>query len=138
MRAVSRNLFFILALTTVRFASAQPVVANNNFDFEFPAISPPSYFASGAGSIPGWMRLGADGDGWVARAGFSDSNGANFFAGHGNQFAILGGGQAGPATVSLTTNVTGLTAGQTYTLTFLIANEGEASSQSITVSFPSG
>src|SRR5205823_4679214 len=59
-------------------------------------------------------------------------------AGHGSQFVILGGGQPGQAAAAWTTTLTNLTAGATYTLSFMIANEGQAPSQGITVSFPGG
>src|ERR1700680_3064065 len=157
MRAVSRTFLVFLALIAVRFASAQPVVANGNGDFEQVDISVPgncsdcpTYFSFDGNSIPGWTRSGdtngAAGDGLVAHIGFSDSTGSNTRAGHGSQFAILGGGQAGPGTAYLTTSVTGLTAGTKYTLSFMIAFEGEnpPNTQSITASlsgasfYPSG
>ena len=116
------------------FASAQTVI---NGDFENVSIGPP-FLSTSASDIPGWTRSGSPGDGLLARVGFSDPDGSITVAGHGSQFVILGGGQNSPGTAAWTTTVTNLTPNTTYTLSFLIANEGEAFSQSITASFPAG
>src|SRR5260370_21968747 len=139
MGGVAGNLFFLLVSLAVLFASAKPVLASGNGDFEFPGLTPPNYFFYGP--IPGWTRLGSDGDGWAGRVGYSDSGGSVIRAGHGNQFAMLGGGQPNgvptPGSVSISTNVTGLTPGNMYTLSFMIAFEGEypPNPQSVTATF---
>jgi len=119
------------------FAGVMPGQVVVNGDFEDVNISP-NFFSFDSTQMPGWTRAGSLGDGLLARVGYSDSQGRNTLAGHGSQFAMLGGGFSNPATTTLTTMVTALTPGSTYALSFLIANEGEAGSQSITVSFPSG
>jgi hypothetical protein len=124
----------LLPLILASFAPAQTVV---NGDFEDVNISP-DFFTFDAAKVPGWTRSGDIGDGLIGRVGYSDSQGSVRFAGHGSQFAILGGGFQAPGTASWTTMVTNLIPGTNYVLSFLIANEGELASQSITVSLPTG
>lgn len=123
----------LLGLMATGFAPAQTVV---NGDFEDGVFS--EYFSFDPSKVPGWTRSGTPGDGLVARLGYSDNQGSVTVAGHGSQFAILGGGFDGPGSASWSTMVTSLTPGTTYVLSFMISNEGEAASQSLTVSFPTG
>ena len=125
----------MLLLTSLAGIASGQVVVNG--DFEDVNISP-AFFSFDSIQMPGWTRGGSLGDGIMAHVGFVDSQGRNTIAGHGSQFAMLGGGFDRAATATLTTMVTALTPGATYALSFLISNEGEGSSQSITVSFPSG
>ncbi len=117
--------------------AAVPAQVVVNGDFEEVNISP-QFFTYDTTQLPGWTHGGSQGDGILAHVGYSDSEGKNTLAGHGSQFAMLGGGFANSSTATLNTMVTGLTPGDTYVLSFLISNEGEAASQSISVSFPSG
>jgi uncharacterized protein (TIGR03437 family) len=122
----------LLPLVLARFLAGQVVV---NGDFEDSPITS-GYFTNSP--VPGWTHTGSTGDGIAGRVGYSDDQGSVTVAGHGQQFAMLGGGFNMQATAAMSTVVTGLTPGVAYKLTFLIANEGEAVTQSLTVSFPSG
>jgi uncharacterized protein (TIGR03437 family) len=124
----------LLLLALAKFMPGQLVV---NGDFEDVNISP-KFFTFDSTQVPGWTRSGSQGDGIAGRVGYSDDQGSVTVAGHGSQFGMLGGGFGGPGSASMTTMVTQLTPGSTYQLSFLIANEGEDITQSITVSFPSG
>ncbi|HME10196.1 MAG TPA: DUF642 domain-containing protein, partial [Bryobacteraceae bacterium] len=125
------------ALLILPIAAVMPGQVVVNGDFEDVDISP-NFFTYDTTQLPGWTHGGSQGDGILAHVGYSDSEGKNTSAGHGSQFAMLGGGFNNSSTATLTTTVTQLTPGATYALTFLISNEGEAGSQSISVSFPSG
>lgn len=114
-------------------AVASPTIVNG--DFENPVLTPP-YQSSAA--IPGWTRSGAAGDQNLIAVGFQDSNGSATMAGHGNQFATLGGGSASAGSASLSTQITGLTSGTSYLLGFMIAAQQFQAGGNIAVSFTAG
>lgn len=120
----------------VAAAQAAPIVLNG--DFEAIQIGSP-FFSSNSANIPGWTHTGAAGDALLWNLGYG-----GITAGNGSQFVTIGGGCCGPGaagSAAWTTTVTGLDAGQTYALDFLIAAEGVflgASPQIMTVAFLSG
>ena len=131
------NYILILAISFgVTAAQAAPIVING--DFEAIQIGSP-FFSSNNANIPGWTHTGAAGDALLWNVGYGSVT-----AGNGSQFVTIGGGccdigAAGSA--EWRTTVTGLNAGQTYALDFLIAAEGNflgASPQIMTVAFKSG
>ncbi len=133
----------LLALALILLGTAGQVSANfvTNGSFEAVQIGFP-YVSSNPADIPGWTHSGAVGDGMLWAIGYSDGGGSVTVAGEGKQFVTLGSGYfQPPAFASWQQTMTGLTPGQTYTLTFKMADEGAdtgSPSQSITVDFPSG
>lgn len=95
-----------------------------NGDFEDVQIGSP-FVSSNPTDIPGWTHTGTVGDGLLWAIGYNDGGGSVTVAGHGNQFVTLGGGFGVPGSASWATNtISGLIAGDAYTLGFDIANEG--------------
>jgi hypothetical protein len=126
----------VMALSSA--VSAAPTIQNG--DFENAQINSP-FVSSNPADIPGWIHSGTVGDGLLWAIGYSDSGGSVTVAGHGNQFVTLGGGFHVAGSASWTTNtISGLIPGDTYTLSFDIANEGGdvGGPQSMTVFGSSG
>jgi hypothetical protein len=136
-----RNLFFGLGLIVIVAmmsgnALGAPIITNG--DFEDVQIGSPFHSNIDA-NIPGWTRTGDRGDGLLWAIGFMDGGGHITTAGHGNQFVTLGYGfHTDPASAAWSTTITGLTPGSMYELDFMIATEGETSSQTLGVGFTSG
>jgi hypothetical protein len=126
-----------LALATGA-AHALPAVQNGSF--EQVQIGSP-FFTSDPADIPGWIHSGTVGDGLLWGIGYSDGGGSVTVAGQGNQFVTVGGGFLTSGSASWTSQITGLTAGDTYQLSFMIAFEGgdtPLSQQIMTVGFDDG
>jgi hypothetical protein len=118
-------------------SSAHAVPTITNGSFEDPVIGPPfdSY------TVPtGWTHAGSTGDAFMWRVGFADDGGNITVAGEGSQFVTLGGGFTASGAGSWSTVISGLVAGNSYLLDFMMANEGNncCNPQSITVDFTSG
>ena len=125
------------------YAIAAPVVVNGSF--EDVQIGAP-YISTDPNDIPGWLQSSTDGgfgDALLWGVGYSDGGGRITAAGAGNQFVTLGCGFSN-ATCGMSiweTTITGLSAGSSYVLGFLLANETNPSiviGQSITVDFVDG
>lgn len=128
----------VLIAAFVPCAHAAPSIQNG--DFEDVQIAAP-FFSTDPADIPGWTHAGTVGDALLWGVGYSDGGGSITVAGHGNQFVTLGGGFDVPGSASWTSNtISGLVPGQTYDLTFDIANEGGdvGGPQTITLAFNSG
>lgn len=107
-----------------------------NGDFEEVKIAAP-FNSKNPADVPGWTHTGG-GEGYLWRVGYSDGGGTITKAGSGSQFVTLGGGYGGPGSATWTTRITGLTAGKTYQLSFMLANENQSGALSVTVGFTSG
>ncbi|HLK22476.1 MAG TPA: hypothetical protein VKT81_26200 [Bryobacteraceae bacterium] len=123
---------FAFLLATCAFADT-PFIQNN--DFEMPMIGPP--YVSVA-DVPGWTHTGATGIGNLCRIGYADGVGNVGNAGHGKQFLLLGSGPPIHGDATWSTTITGLTAGTTYSLGFLMASQLPRIATTVTVSFQSG
>lgn len=130
----------LLAGVTLLFLVPQAFAQTvTNGSFEAVQIGAP-FVSSNPADIPGWTKVGITGDGLLWGVGYADSGGSITVAGAGNQFVTMGDGCCGgPSGLSgWETTVTGLTAGDSYTLTFMTAGETTNVAQSLTVSFVSG
>lgn len=107
--------FFLL----IPAALAQTV---QNGSFEAVPLSSP-FFSSNPADIPDWTHGGSPGDALLWAVGYFDANGSITTAGAGNQFVTMGGGFDGPGTADWSTTITGLTSGDAYVLSFMIATE---------------
>ena len=118
-------------------AFADPIIVNGSF--EAVQIGAP-FVSSNPANIPGWTHAGDVGDGLLWAIGYSDGGGSATVAGDGKQFVTLGSGFAQPpAFAAWSQTVSGLTIGDSYTLSFEIAAEGtDSGPQSITVGTTSG
>jgi hypothetical protein len=133
-------LHFAPALLLAVILAVLPAAAASitNGDFEAVQIGSP-FFSANPADIPGWTHTGAAGDALLWSVGYSDSGGSVTVAGSGNQFVTMGGGFESPGTASWSTSITGLIAGNSYLLDFMMADENTFSSdQQITVDFTSG
>lgn len=112
----------LAAMAWLAPAQAAPFIQNG--DFEDVQIGSP-FISANPTDTPGWTHAGTVGDGLLWAVGYSDGGGSVTVAGHGNQFVTLGGGFGVAGSASWTTNtISGLIAGDLYTLGFDIANEG--------------
>jgi hypothetical protein len=126
---------FLAVILAVLPAAAASIT---NGDFEAVQIGSP-FFSTNPADIPGWTHTGDAGDALLWAVGYSDSGGSVTVAGSGNQFVTMGGGFDMVGTASWSTSIIGLTAGNSYLLDFMMADESTFSSdQQITVDFPSG
>lgn len=140
--ARTRMLFlhFAPALFLVVILAALPAAAASitNGDFEAVQIGSP-FFSTNPSDIPGWTHSGDVGDALLWAVGYSDPFGSVTVAGSLNQFVTLGGGFDDVGTGSWSAIITGLTAGDSYLLDFMMADESTLSSnQQITVGFSDG
>jgi outer membrane protein OmpA-like peptidoglycan-associated protein len=110
--------------------------AIQNGDFEDVKIAAP-FASTNPADVPGWTHTGG-GEGYLWRVGYSDGGGSITRAGSGSQFVTLGGGYGGPGSATWSTKISHLTAGKTYQLSFMLANENLDGPQSVTVAFASG
>jgi uncharacterized protein (TIGR03437 family) len=129
----SPSAFASLLLLAASALADVPAIQNN--DFEMPTIGPP-YVSLIA--VPGWAHTGATGIGNLCRAGYADGVGSVGSAGHGNQFLLMGSGPESITDATWSTEITGLTAGVTYSLGFLMASQLPRVATTVTVSFMTG
>jgi hypothetical protein len=121
-------------------STAQPKIVNGSFE-----QGPVQPIASGYGDtnpsdVTGWTHTGAiAAEGLFWHTGFVCCGGTNTgLAGDGNQWVTLGAGFGEIGSAAWSQTITGLTAGQSYVISFKIASEGEVSTQTIDVSMTSG
>lgn len=125
-----------ITLAVLLATSAQASLVQNG-SFEDVQIN--AQFSTNPADIPGWTHTGSAGDDLIARSGPQCCGGTNMaLAGDGNQFVTLGGGFFLTGTAAWSQTIAGLTIGQTYTVSFLLAAEGETATQDITVGFADG
>ncbi len=125
-----------ITLAVLLATSAQASLVQNG-SFEDVQIN--AQFSTNPADIPGWTHAGSAGDLLIARSGPQCCGGTNTaLAGDGNQFVTLGGGFGPTGTAAWSQTIAGLTIGQTYTVSFLLAAEGETATQDITVGFADG
>jgi Protein of unknown function (DUF642) len=105
-----------------------------NPSFEAVQIGPP-FVSSNPVDVPGWTHAGV-GEGPLWAVGYTDGQGSVTVAGDGNQFVTLGGGFSVVGFASWAQTISGFVPGASYRLSFLMATEGESSSQTLSVSFP--
>lgn len=128
-------LFLAVILAVLPLAAA----SITNGDFEAVQIGAPNYYSQSASDIPGWTHTGNPGDALLWAVGYSDPFGSIITAGNGKQFVTMGGGFDDVGTASWSTTISGLVAGSSYLLDFMMANENTLSpDQQITVDFTSG
>jgi hypothetical protein len=138
IKSASRQL--VLAATVILLlisaSLAAPIITNGSFE----AVQISTEFSSNPADIPGWTHTGDVGDALLFRAGPQCCGGTNTaLAGDGNQFVTMGGGFTAVGSSSAwSQTINGLTIGQVYNINFLMAAEGETSTQKITVQFTSG
>jgi hypothetical protein len=117
-KSISALVCALLALPLDARAATIP-----NGSFEAVQLGPP-YHSANPADIPGWTRTGASGDGpRIWNRNYCDAGGCIHSAADGNQFVTLGGGYFAVGTSTWTTSITGLTVGESYVLSFYIANE---------------
>src|SRR5688572_27074109 len=91
MKALS-SLGLILGLAAAPFAGEASVtdhVTNNSFeDVQIGG----TFHSSNPAHVPGWTKIGPDGDALLWAIGYADLNGNVTTTGHGNQFVTLGCG----------------------------------------------
>ena len=125
----------LLCIIAPGAALADPVITNGSF--EDVQISTP--FSSNPADIPGWTHTGDVGDALLWRAGPQCCGGTGMAkAGDGNQFVTMGGGFGPFGSSAWSQMIGGLTMGQTYTVSFMMAAEGEVPTQRISVDMTSG
>jgi len=110
------SVFTFLFTTTSAFAS--PVIVNGSF--ENPTVGPDEFHYP---SVPGWTHTGAPGDGWLWHDGPVCCGGSDPVAPDGVQFATLGGGYGVSGSAAWYQDLTGFSAGQSYTVSFMLADE---------------
>jgi len=110
-----------------------------NGSFEAVQIGSP-FVSSNPADIPDWTRTGSAGDGSLWAIGYADGGGSVTVAGDGKQFVTLGSGfDQPPAFAAWSQTMTGLSAGDTYLLSFKMAAEGtDSGPQNLTAGFTSG
>jgi hypothetical protein len=134
---LTRSNLFIFTSTLMLLTCPIRAATIMNGDFEAVMIGSP-FVSTNPADIPNWTHSGAAGDGLLWAVGYMDTGGSITVAGHGNQFVTLGGGFSGTGTGVWTTNITGLIPGNSYLLSFMMADEGSPPNQQITVDFASG
>jgi len=117
-------------------AHAVNLVTNGSFE----AVQITTPYSSNPADIPGWTHTGDVGDALLWNATFPQCCGGTNSAktGDGNQFVTMGGGFGPFGSSAWSQTINGLNAGQTYTVDFKMASEGEVPTQQITVSITSG
>src|ERR1700686_145026 len=114
--------FVGVALMTTAFCLTLTAATITNGNFEAVAIGSP-FNSSNPANIPGWTHTGTVGDALLWAIGYSDGGGSVTVAGSGRQFVTLGGGFDATGSATWSTTITGLTAGNSYVLSFDTATE---------------
>lgn len=129
----------VIALATVSFLLVPATLAQTVINGSFEAVQIGTVTSIPA-DIPGWTKVGGNGDGLLWGVGYADGGGVVTVAGDGRQFITMGNGccGAGNQLSGWETTVTGLTAGNSYALTFMTSAETNDNAFSLTVSFVSG
>ena len=128
--------FVALCLLSPVFASADPVITNGSFE----AVQITTPFSANPADIPGWTHTGDVGDALLWNATFPQCCGGTGTAkaGAGNQFVTMGGGFGPFGSSAWSQSIDGLTIGQVYVISFMMAAEGESPTQQLTVGMTSG
>jgi hypothetical protein len=121
------------------WAFANPVITNGSF--EDVQIGGPH--SSNPADIPGWTHSGDVGDALLWNINFNiccngNSGTPNANSGDGNQFVTMGGGFGVTGSSAWSQVISGLTVGDSYSIDFLMAAEGETATQQITVAMTTG
>ena len=125
----------LLCIIAPHAALADPVVSNGSF--EDVQITTP--YSSNPADIPGWTHSGNVGDALLWRAGPQCCGGTDTAkAGAGAQFVTMGGGYGPFGSSAWSQTIGGLTVGQTYAVSFMMAAEGEVPTQQMSVAMTSG
>ena len=126
----------VLCLFSPVLASADPVITNGSFE----AVQITTPFSSNPADIPGWIHTGDVGDALLWNATFPQCCGGTNTAkaGAGNQFVTMGGGFGPFGSSAWSQTISGLTIGQVYVISFMMAAEGETPTQQLTVDMTSG
>ena len=123
---------FVLLIVSTSFAAS---ITNGSFE----AVQITTPFSSNPADIPGWTHTGDVGDALLWRAGPQCCGGTGMAkAGDGNQFVTMGGGFGPSGSSAWSQTVSGLTIGQPYIISFMMAAEGETPTQQLTVDITSG
>ena len=130
---------FVLFLFTLATVSAVADVTITNGSFENPVVPNDEFHYN---PVPGWTHFGQQGDGWIWHAGPVCCGGGPASSGDegGNgQFVTMGAGfSATPVgDTGWYQDLTGFITGQTYTVSFMIADEF-GYHQPVTISIISG
>lgn len=134
-RSTIRVAFSALVVALTCSALRADLVTNGSFE----AVQISGEFSSNPADIPGWVHTGSPGDALLWRAGPQCCGGTDTAkAGDGEQFVTLGGGFDNVGSAAWSQTINGLTVGQSYLVNFLMASEGETSTQQMTVGFTSG
>jgi len=132
---ISRLVLATVVLLSISVGLADPVITNGSF--ETPVVGT----GEGHYDIPtGWTHTGAVGDGLMWHTGPVCCGGTNSTtAPDGDQFVTLGGGFNAPGSSAWSQQINGLTIGQAYIISFMMAAEAYYDpTQTITVGFTSG
>ena len=117
-------------------ATAGPIIANGSFE----AAQIGSAFSTNPADIPAWTHTGTVGDALLWNKTFPICCGGTgtALAGDGNQFVTMGGGFGPTGSSQWSQTLTGLSIGQTYVVSFMMAAEGETPTQQMTVGMTTG
>src|SRR6476659_4980693 len=130
---------FVVAAFLISMPSAFAVPSIVNGSFEAVQIPPGSSFITNPADVPGWTHTGSTGDGFLWHTGPICCGGTNSTtAPDGLQFVTLGGGFGPTGSSAWSQTISGLTIGQNYDISFMIAAEGEVSTQTLTAAITSG
>ena len=127
---------FVGVLTIGSMATTRADFVQNG-SFEDVQIGSP-YYSLNLSDVPGWTHSGTFADAVLFNTHYTDGGGTITVAGDGNQFAVIGKTTGTDGVGSLSQTLTGLTAGNYYTLNFKIASLFPTASQTIQVDFTSG
>jgi hypothetical protein len=126
----------VLCLVSPGLVYADSVITNGSFE----AVQITTPFSSNPADIPGWIHTGDVGDALLWNATFPQCCGGTGMAkaGDGNQFVTMGGGFGPFGSSAWSQTITGLTVGQAYVISFMMAAEGETPTQQLTVDMTGG
>jgi hypothetical protein len=126
----------VLCLFSPVLAFADPMITNGSF--EDVQITTP--FSSNPADIPGWTHTGDVGDALLWNTTFPQCCGGTNTAkaGEGDQFVTMCGGFGPFGSSAWSQAVSGLTIGQSYVISFMMAAEGETPTQQLTVGITGG
>lgn len=129
-----RSLCSLLGACALVLGSTQASAANLVTNGSFEDVTVPSpYYSANPAYVPGWTHGGVVGDALIWAVGYADGGGSVSTAGDGRQFVTMGGGYDQPAQEGTWTTTVNVTPGQAYTLSFMLAAEGEIPTQNVQV-----